>query len=204
MIAGRGLMIFRLRLAVTTAIQVAMHVCMYVCQHTPPTSSSSIMIATCSSTHAIITSQIHCCPDQSTSQVHCCTIPHHIAITTAALTIPRQVPNCSMQRSWPRLTATICNDPAPCSMCMCTYIYIYRYIKTFNIQCNPHDHHHANLMVLTISTTPRQWSLPYQAHGHDRAIRNLFCDGSGISAQTVLGLGLRASCDEASRVNTLD
>ena len=73
----------------------------------------------------------------------------------------------------------------------------------YNLQCNPHDHHHANIMVITISTTPSQWSLPYQAQGHDCAIRNLFCDGSGSSAQTVLGLGLRASC-EASRVNTLD
>ena len=48
----------------------------------------------------------------------------------------------------------------------------------YNLQCNPHDHHHANIMVITISTTPSQWSLPYQTHGHDRAIRNHFCDGS--------------------------
>lgn len=33
MIAGRGLMIFRLRLAVTTAIQVDMRACMYVCTY---------------------------------------------------------------------------------------------------------------------------------------------------------------------------
>jgi len=109
MIAGRGLMIFRLRLAVTTAIQVDMHVCMYVCMYVCMSTHAiniititiniitiiiTIMIVTCSSTHAIITSQVRCCPDQSTSQVHCCTIPHHIAITTAALNIPKQVPNC--------------------------------------------------------------------------------------------------------------
>ena len=69
-----------------------MYVCMYVRMSTHAiniiTIIITIMIVTCSSTHAIIT-----------SQVHCCTIPHHIAITTAALTIPKQVPNCSMERS---------------------------------------------------------------------------------------------------------
>ena len=50
----------------------------------------------------------------------------------------------------------------------------------YNLQCNPHDHHHANIMVITIKTQPpvNGHYHTYQTHGHDHAIRNHFCDGS--------------------------
>ena len=57
-----------------------------------------------------------------------------------------------------------------------TYMYIYKHMCIYTHICvylivcityyvTPHGHHHANPMVMTISTTPRQWSSPYQAHG---------------------------------------
>ena len=55
--------------------------------------------------------------------------------------------------------------------CIYTHVYIYIYthvyisIYIYNLQCHPDGHHHANPMVITISTNPRQWSSPYQAHG---------------------------------------